>query len=69
MENTIKIREQPDKYLATILLSAAAQSGNEGAIRLAAQLANAQPCPKCQFIWTHCRCIKGGFLKNGNQML
>lgn len=46
----------PNRTYATLLLSAAASSGNEGAIRLAAILAGAEPCPGCGYVWYRCRC-------------
>lgn len=49
-------RQEPVNYLAVVFLSAAAKSGHEGTIRLAAQLAGVQPCKKCGFVWNHCRC-------------
>ena len=45
-----------DKQLAIELMAAASRSGDEGAIRLAAQLADVAPCEKCGFIRSHCRC-------------
>jgi hypothetical protein len=42
--------------IAWALLMAAAKSGDEGTIRLAAQLAGAAPCEKCGFVNVHCRC-------------
>jgi hypothetical protein len=38
------------------LLRAALSSGNEGTIRLAAQLGGVQPCKVCDFVWYRCRC-------------
>jgi hypothetical protein len=51
------VRPEPDFVYALILLSAASKSRDEGALRLAAQLANAEPCGKCGYIWNHCRCV------------
>jgi hypothetical protein len=45
-----------DRPIALILMTAAAKSGNEGAMRLAAQLAGAAPCEKCGYVNFHCRC-------------
>ncbi len=50
-------RTPPNNAFACTLLSVAARTGDAGSIRLAAQLADAQPCPDCDFIWTHCRCV------------
>lgn len=47
----------PDKTFALLLMEAAAKSGDEGAIKLAAQLAGAGPCEKCGFVNYHCRCM------------
>lgn len=46
----------PNKAFASVLMDAAAKSGDEGAIRLAAQLAGVAPCAKCGFVNYHCRC-------------
>jgi hypothetical protein len=43
---------------AAEMLNAAMSTGNEGTIRLAAQLANVPPCPNCGFVEQHCRCEK-----------
>lgn len=56
--------KEPDYFYAKLFMSAAMKSGNEGAIRLAAQLANAQPCEKCDFIWNKCRCTPKPNAKN-----
>ena len=53
---TVKVQAQPDKTSAQILMSAAAKSGDPGAIALAAQLAGAAPCEACGFVNWHCRC-------------
>ncbi len=45
-----------DRTTAIILLSAAARSGDPGAIALAAQLAGAPPCPVCNYVRFACRC-------------
>lgn len=49
-------REPPNEAIVRIFMGAAMLSGNEGAIRLAAQLAGAEPCTDCGYIWNHCRC-------------
>jgi hypothetical protein len=46
----------PDKAFQVTLLSAAARSGDPGAISLAAQLSGAAPCEKCGYIKHACRC-------------
>lgn len=38
---------------ARLFLAAALKSGNDGAIRLAAQLAGVKPCEKCGYVWNH----------------
>lgn len=45
-----------DRTTALLLLSAASKSGNEGAIRFAAQLAGATQCHGCGYVNFHCRC-------------
>lgn len=45
-----------DRTTALVLLSAAAKSGDPGAISLAAQLAGAAPCGICGFVNYKCRC-------------
>jgi hypothetical protein len=40
------------------LLNAAATSGDEGAVRLAAQLAGVAPCEGCDYLPSHCKCKK-----------
>ena len=50
------MRKPPNKWFAVALMSAAAKSGGAGAIRLAAQLAGAEPCERCGFVWNHCKC-------------
>lgn len=45
-----------DRTTALVLLSAAAKSGDPGAISLAAQLAGAAPCKDCGFVNFKCRC-------------
>ena len=45
-----------DRTTATVLLSAAAKSGDPGAIGLAAQLAGVPPCDGCGFVRNKCRC-------------
>jgi hypothetical protein len=40
----------------SMMLAAAAKSGDAGTIRLAAQLAGCLPCPDCDFIKSACRC-------------
>lgn len=47
-----------DRTSAVVLMSAAAKSGDPGAISLAAQLAGAAPCEKCNYVRLHCRCAK-----------
>lgn len=49
-------REPPNKLWAVMLMGAAAKSGHAGTIRLAAQLAGAEPCDKCGYVWNHCKC-------------
>ena len=44
--------------LAKQMLVAAASTGHEGTIRLAAQLAGVSPCPVCGFAKQHCRCAE-----------
>lgn len=39
-----------------LILEAGVRSGDEGTVRLAAQLAGVAPCPQCDYITTHCRC-------------
>ncbi len=38
------------------ILLAGFKSGHEGTARLAAQLADAAPCPACDYIAVHCKC-------------
>lgn len=45
--------ERPSKM---DLLLAAASTGSESTMRLAAQLAGAAPCPKCDYVASACRC-------------
>jgi len=52
----IIVRAPPVKEYALAFLTAAARSGDEGTIRLAAHLTGAEPCEGCGFIWNHCRC-------------
>ena len=47
-----------NRAYALSLLSAASKSGNEGALSLAAQLANAEPCAVCGYVWNNCRCVE-----------
>lgn len=47
-------------WLQCQMLKAAAHSGDEGTIRLAAQLAGCLPCPTCDFIQSACRCAPKG---------
>lgn len=49
---------EPEKVdaWAIMLMSAAAKSGDPRVIKLAAQLANVQPCEKCGYIHYHCQC-------------
>lgn len=44
------------KVFASLLLSAAAQSGDENTIKLAMQLAGCAPCEKCGYVNFHCKC-------------
>jgi hypothetical protein len=44
------------KTFATLLMSAAAKSGDPKAIELAAHLAGVPPCAACGFVNYHCRC-------------
>lgn len=46
----------PINAFAISLLSAAAKSGDAGAIKLAAQLADVAPCEQCGFVNYRCRC-------------
>jgi hypothetical protein len=48
--------EPPNKAFGLVLLSAAARSGNRGAIELAAQLSGFAPCAACGYVHQHCRC-------------
>lgn len=53
---------------AQILLIAACKSGDEGTIRLAAQLSGAAPCERCDYIRFACRCpssATGGVAPSG----
>ena len=50
--------EAPNMAVAHCLLSAAAKSGDKGAIELAAQLAGVPPCKDCGYVIQHCRCDK-----------
>lgn len=43
-----------------LLLTAGAESGDPGAMSLAAQLAGVPPCPKCQYRKEFCRCAPAG---------
>jgi hypothetical protein len=45
--------------IAKTLLTAAARSGNPGALELAAQLSDAWPCKVCDFVNYKCQCGKG----------
>ena len=45
-----------DRATAFVLLGAASKSGDEGAMRLAAQLAGAAPCEVCGYVNFKCRC-------------
>lgn len=40
------------------MLAAAASTGDEGTIKLAAQLAGCLPCPDCDFVKSACRCTQ-----------
>ncbi|CAE6900830.1 hypothetical protein [Paraburkholderia domus] len=46
----------PNKAFASLLMDAAAKSGDEGTIKLAAQLGGVAPCGQCGFVNYHCRC-------------
>ena len=61
MNNTTPVyhRALPVKEYVVAFLTAAARSGDEGAILLAAYLAGAEPCKKCGYVWNHCRCNYG----------
>jgi hypothetical protein len=48
--------ESTPGWLQCQMLKAAARSGDEGTIRLAAQLAGCLPCLTCDFIQSACRC-------------
>jgi hypothetical protein len=63
------MRNPPNVAFATTLMNAAARSGNEGVIWLAAQLAGAEPCKTCGFVWNHCKCVHNEelTLRNGAQ--
>lgn len=47
---------EPNKAHAIKLLSAAAKSGDDGTISLAAQLAGVSPCVVCGYVHYKCKC-------------
>ena len=55
VDHAVRGRQTPNRAFAVALLVAASRGG-PAALTLATQLADVQPCPRCDFVWDHCRC-------------
>jgi hypothetical protein len=55
LDHVVRGRQTPNRAFAMSLLAAGFRGG-PAALNLAMQLADARPCPRCDFVWNHCRC-------------